>query len=57
MVRVALEELALQLLNRFSPVMFGSLRKYRGVEARVVAARMLQEATVDEDGVRIVEFD
>lgn len=51
------EEVAILALNLLSPFMVGGLRKYRGVDARTVAERMVREAISGAVGVRFVEFD
>lgn len=50
------ERAGILLLKALEPLMFGGLRKYRGVNAREVAERMVKEATSGLTGVRVVEF-
>ncbi len=51
-------EVAASLVMKvLSPLMLGSLRKYRGIEASKVAARMVKEAKSGTAGVRIIESD
>lgn len=51
------EKAAALLLKILSPLLLGALRKYRGVQASDVAARMVREAQASARGVRIIEFD
>lgn len=51
------EHAAMLLLNVLSPLMLGPLSKYRGIDARRVAERMVQVAQSDVRGVRYFEFD
>lgn len=50
------EAFAIGLLDILSPLMIGSLEKYRAVDARDVARRMVREATSGGTGVRVIEF-
>ncbi|MEO7996525.1 MAG: NAD-dependent epimerase/dehydratase family protein [Gemmatimonadaceae bacterium] len=50
------EALATVMLSALSPLMVGALRRYRGIEASEVAARLVREGQAEARGVRIVEF-
>ncbi len=45
------------VMKVLSPLLVGRLRKYRGVDASKVAARMVEEAKFGIAGVRIIESD
>lgn len=51
------EAIAAAVMRVLSPLMIGALRKYRGVDARKVAERMVTEAKRASAGVRIIESD
>lgn len=40
-----------------APLLFGSLKKYRPIHAKKVAATMLKAATENKKGARILEYD
>jgi uncharacterized protein YbjT (DUF2867 family) len=49
------EAVAIAAMKLLSPLMLGAFRKYRGIEANKVAARMVAEANAGVAGVRIIE--
>ena len=51
------EKVGKVLSNLFSPLLFGSLRKYHGIEADDVAKAMQHFANQGLSGVRFVEYD
>jgi uncharacterized protein YbjT (DUF2867 family) len=51
------EKIGKVLSNILSPLLFGSLRKYRGIEAADVAKAMQQFANQGLNGVKYVEYD
>lgn len=51
------EKLAILVLKLLSPFVFGTLRKYKGIEASKVAACMVKAANSGADGVRFIESD
>ena len=51
------EKVGKVLSNLFSPLLFGSLRKYHGIEADDVAKAMQHFANQGLNGVRFVEYD
>jgi uncharacterized protein YbjT (DUF2867 family) len=51
------EEAGLLLMKLLTPFLFGRLRKYQGIQARVVARCLLQAAQSDTLGVRFIESD
>lgn len=51
------EEVAISVLRIFSPLLFGGLRKYQGVEARAVARCLVQAVTAGSPGVQVIESD
>ena len=51
------EKIGKAVFNLLSPLMFGSLRKYRSVEASDVAKSMQKFANQELNGVKYVEYD
>lgn len=51
------EKIGKVLSNLFSPLLFGSLRKYHGIEAADVAKAMQRFANQGLSGVKYVEYD
>lgn len=51
------EEAAILLLKLLSPVMVGGLRKYRGIEASLVARCLVRAANSGIPGVQLIESD
>lgn len=51
------EEVALRLMKLLSPLMVGTLRKYRGIEASLVARCLVRVAESGGTGVRYIESD
>ena len=52
-----LEGLSMPVARALSPLLFGSLRKYRPVDAREVAAKMIEEALTGKAGTNVHTFE
>jgi len=51
------EKLGILLTRALSPLLVGGLRKYRGIEARVVASVMVTAASKEQSGIHIYRSD
>lgn len=51
------EQLAKILIQLFSPLLFGRLKKYRGVNGQKVAKKMIELMLQNEKGIFIIESD
>lgn len=51
------EKIAIVLMQLLSPLMLGSFRKYRGIQAAKVAAKMIASANSGSKGLQIIESD
>jgi len=51
------EKIAIVLMQLLSPLMLGSFKKYRGVQAAKVAAKMIASANSGLKGLQIIESD
>jgi uncharacterized protein YbjT (DUF2867 family) len=51
------EKIAIVLMQLLSPLMQGSFKKYRGVQAAKVAAKMIASANSGSKGLQIIESD
>ncbi len=51
------EKIAIVLMQALSPLMLGSFKKYRGVQAAKVASNMLELANAGKTGLHIIESD
>jgi uncharacterized protein YbjT (DUF2867 family) len=51
------ERAGIVLMKLLSPILMGSLRKYRSIEADEVARAMVAAAVIDGSGKRIYEYD
>lgn len=51
------EKIAIVLMQALSPLMLGSFKKYRGVQAAKVAAKMISSANSGVKGLHIIESD
>ncbi len=49
------EKVALVVLKLITPLMFGGLKKYRGVQASDIAAKMISSANLSRIGFQIIE--
>ncbi|HMQ49612.1 MAG TPA: oxidoreductase [Saprospiraceae bacterium] len=51
------EKIGIGLVSVLSPLLLGSLKKYRGIHAKTVAEAMIREARVSEPEILILESD